>query len=125
MSPAASVPPATPSDIAKWLGQLIRQLDAKISEYANLSDEAANARRDAEVAFARAFLEAEGAMDARRQTAMLAAADKRFGADIADRKVAACKEAIRALHLKVDVGRTASANVRADLAALGGGSEGT
>jgi hypothetical protein len=117
--------PPTPNDIAAWLGKLIRQLDAKIGEYTQLSDEAAAARRDAEVAFARAFLGAEGAMDVRRQIAMRDAADKRFGADIAERKVSACKEAIRALHLKVDVGRTASANVRAELTALGGGSEGT
>lgn len=111
--------PPSPNDIARWLGELTRQLDAKVREYANLSDEAAAARRDAEVAFARAFLQAEGAMDARRQVAMLQAADKRFGADIAERKVASCKEAIRALHLKIDVGRTASANVRAELATLG------
>ena len=117
--------PASPTDIAKWLGQLIRQLDAKVAEYAQLSDEAAAARKHAEVSFARAFLGATGSMDLRRQIAMRDAADARFGADIADRKVAACKEAIRALHLKVDVGRTASANVRAELTALGGGSEGT
>lgn len=117
--------PPTPNDIARWLAELTRQLDAKVQEYANLSDEASAARRDAEVAFARAFLQGEGAMDARRQQAMLAAADKRFGADLAERKVSSCKEAIRALHLKIDVGRTASANVRAELTALGGGSEGT
>jgi len=118
MSPAPAQNP-TPNDIARWLAELTRQLDLKVIEFANLSDEAAGTRRDAEVAFARAFLNAEGAMDTRRQVAMLQAADKRFGADIAERKVAACKEAIRALHLKIDVGRTASANVRAELAALG------
>jgi hypothetical protein len=110
--------PATPNEIATWLGVLIRQLDAKVTEYAQLSDEAAQARSLAEVAFARHFLEAVGAMDARRQIAMREAANERFGADVAERKVAACKEAIRALHLKIDVGRTASANVRAELAAL-------
>lgn len=115
--------PPSPNEIAHWLGELTRQLDAKVTEYAQLSDDAAAARRDAEVAFARAFLAADGPMDIRRQIAMEKAADKRFGADVADRKVAACKEAIKALHLKIDVGRTASANVRAELAALGGGSE--
>lgn len=115
--------PPSPNDIAKWLASLTRQLDAKVTEYANLSDEAAAARRDAEVAFARAFLTAEGAMDIRRQIAMERAADKRWAADVAERKVAACKEAIRALHLKIDVGRTASANVRAELTALGAGGQ--
>ena len=118
MTPKTTVPPTT-NEIASWLGVLIRQLDAKIVEYAQLSDEAAEARRIAEVAFARSFLNAEGPMDARRQIAMHEAADARFGADVAERKVAACKEAIRALHLKIDVGRTASANVRAELAVLG------
>jgi hypothetical protein len=116
VSPA--IPP-TKEEIATWLGVLVRQLDAKVVEYAHLCDEAAEARRIAEVAFARHFLSAEGAMDARRQIANLEAANERFGADVAERKVAACKEAIRALHLKIDVGRTASANVRAELAALG------
>lgn len=117
MSPAAP----TPSDIARWLVELGRQLDAKVTEYADLGDEAAAARRDAEVAFARHFLQAEGPMDIRRQVAIEHAADKRFAADIAERKVAACKEAIRALHLKIDVGRTASANVRAEIALAGSG----
>jgi hypothetical protein len=118
MSPAPVIPP-TSNEIAAWLGKLIRQLGAKVTEYAQLSDEAAAARSLAEVAFARCFLNAEGAMDTRRQIAMHEAANERFGADVAERKVAACKEAIRALHLKIDVGRTASANVRAELAALG------
>jgi hypothetical protein len=118
MNPTPVIPPSA-NEIATWLGVLIRQLDAKVLEYAQLCDEAAEARRIAEVAFARCFLNAEGAMDARRQIAMHEAANERFGADIAERKVSACKEAIRALHLKIDVGRTASANVRAELAALG------
>ena len=112
--------PPDAHEIARWLAELTRQLDAKVTEYAQLSDAAAAARRDAEVAFARAFLTADGPMDIRRQIAMEKAADKRFGADVAERKVAACKEAIRALHLKNDVGRTASANVRAEMTALGG-----
>jgi hypothetical protein len=111
--------PPTANEIAHWLGELTRQLDAKVTEYAQLSDEAATARRDAEVAYARKFLAVDGPVDARKQEAILHAADKRFGADVAERKVAACKEAIRALHLKIDVGRTASANVRAELSALG------
>jgi hypothetical protein len=121
VSPAPATAPPSTHQIASWLGTLIRQLDAKITEYAQLSDEAAEARRMAEVAYARAFLNAAGAMDFRRQIAMVEAANERFGADVAERKVAACKEAIRALHLKIDVGRTASANVRAELATLGSG----
>ena len=116
---SASTP--TANDIARWLVELGRQLDAKVTEYANLGDEAATARKDAEVAFARAFLNAEGAMDVRRQVAIELSADKRFAADVAERKVSACKEAIRALHLKIDVGRTASANVRAEIALAGSG----
>ena len=111
----------TPTDIARWLVELGRQLDAKVQEFAVLGDEAAATRRDAEVAFARAFLQAAGSMDTRRQIAIMQAADKRFAADVAERKVAACKEAIKALHLKIDVGRTASANVRAEIALASAG----
>jgi hypothetical protein len=111
----------TPTDIARWLVELGRQLDAKVSEFARLGDDAAATRRDAEVAFARAFLQSDGPMDVRRQIAIGQAADKRFAADVAERKVAACKEAIKALHLKIDVGRTASANVRAEIALASAG----
>lgn len=111
----------TPNEIAAWLVELGRRLDDKVTEYAELGEEAAEAKSKAEVAFARHFLGAEGAMDMRKQIAVLDAADERFAADVAERKVSACKEAISALRLKIDVGRTASANVRAEIALAGAG----
>jgi hypothetical protein len=110
----------TPQEIAHWLAKLGRQLDDAVEELGNLSDQAARATSDAEIAFARAFLEAEGQpMDIRRQLAVKAAADKRFEADLLNRRIVTQREAIKVLHSKVDTGRTASANVRAELSTLG------
>jgi hypothetical protein len=110
----------TPQEIARWLAKLGRQLDDAVEELERLSDKAAQAVSDAEVAYARVFLATEGEpMDIRRQKAILAAADKRFEADRLNRSITTQREAIKVLHSKVDTGRTASANVRAELSTLG------
>lgn len=100
--------------IGENLAQLARELDRLVVEYNSLSKQAAVAKAEAEKAYARAFLEAQGPMDARHQQAKLAAADERWRADLADRQVASTKEAIRALHARLDVGRTMAASTRAE-----------
>lgn len=109
----------TPNLIASILINLSRELRALVAELKRLGRKAAQARKDAEVAFARAFMTASGPMDERRQTAMDAAADARFKADLADREVAGCKAAIQALHADIDVARTLSATTRDELKTLG------
>ena len=109
----------TPNLIASILINLSRELRALVIEYKRLGRKAAGARKDAEVAFARAFMTASGPMDERRQIAMDAAADARFKADLADREVASCKAAIQALHADIDVARTLSATTRDELKTLG------
>lgn len=111
----------TPNAIAANLIALGKELIALVNEFEAVEVEAANARREAEVAYARAFMGAEGAMDMRKQMAIATTSDLRYLADLSERKVASCKEAIKALHLRVEIGRTLSATVRDEMKLAGSG----
>lgn len=111
----------TPNTAAGIIIHISRLHKAKIKEFEKLNDESAEAKKKAEVVFARAFLEAEHRpMDERRQIALLAAADARFDADVAERKVKACEKALWALSDDQDSARTISATARDEMKSLGG-----
>ncbi len=109
----------TPNQIAQGLIDLCRDLDALVKEYKGLGAKASAAKRAAEVAYARAFMEAVGPVEERRQTALQNASEERFQSDLAEREVAGCKEALRAIHARIEVGRTLSATTRDELKTLG------
>jgi len=115
----------TPAEVARFLMGLSRRLDELVAEYQTLGYTAALARRDAEVAEARAYLGSGGeegrvTVDERKRRAVLASSEQRFAADVAERRVHACREAIRAVQFRIDVGRTLSATTRAEMRDLGG-----
>jgi hypothetical protein len=105
----------TPNGIARQLITLSRDLDETVERFRDVELAAAEAKRDAELAYARAYLSSEGPVEERKQRAIEQSADNRFVADVADREVAACKEAIKALHARIEVGRTLASNVRAEV----------
>jgi hypothetical protein len=113
----------TPNEIAAGLISLGRQLDALVREYRDLGDAAAEAKRDAELAHAKAYMETEGTVEERRQAAILTSSDARYVADLAERKVAGCREAIRAVHARIEVGRTLSATTRDEMKLAGSGAQ--
>ncbi|MDB4872759.1 MAG: hypothetical protein JWL97_3763 [Gemmatimonadales bacterium] len=108
-----------PQEVAARLGQLAIALDDLVSEYKELGEKAAAARRDFKKAKASSYLRAEGSIVARQAVAELQSADAGFDADIADVGVSACREAIKAMHARIDVGRTVSATLRDEMR-LGG-----
>jgi hypothetical protein len=111
----------TPNTAAAIIIHISRLHKEKIKEFERLNDEAAKAKKNAEVAFAEAFLRAESRpMDERRQIALLAAADARFDADVAERKVKACDKALWSLSDDQDSARTISATARDEMKSLGG-----
>lgn len=75
--------------------------------------------RDQEVAHAGAFLGADGAMDLRKQEAVLAAAEAKFQTAVAEAEVESCRESIKILIDDWDTCRTASANKRSEMAMSG------
>lgn len=109
----------TPNQIAQGLIDLTRDLDALVKEYKALGAKAAEAKRAAEISYAKAYMQTGGTVEERRQTALQIAAEQRFQADLADREVAGCKEALRAIHARIEVGRTLSATTRDELKTLG------
>jgi hypothetical protein len=112
----------TPNQIAAALIELGRALDKLVAEYRGLGEGAAKAKQKAEVDYARAYMKGEGAtIEDRKQAAILAAADARYAADLAERKVAGCREAIRAVHARIEVGRTLSATTRDEMKLSGTG----
>ena len=102
------------------LAELSRMLDAATSEIADLDEQAVRAKQAHEVAYARAFLTSEGAMDARKQQAVLATDAEKLGAEIAQQKVRACQERIRTIRVQIDVGRSLGAAQRAEFTAGAG-----
>jgi hypothetical protein len=69
------------------------------------------------VAFARAFLTSDGAMDARKQQAVLATAGEKLDAEIASQQLRACQERLRVIRTRIDVGRSLGAAQRAEFTA--------
>lgn len=116
---AVDIKELTPTEIAKRLIVLNRHLYAKVNELEALGERAAQARKDAKVAYAQAFLSAHGPMDIRKQAAELASADAKFAADAAEQQVSACKEALKAIHAAIDVGRSLSATSRDEMKLAG------
>ncbi len=109
----------TPNLIASILIQLSRELRSLVVELKQLGKAAAEAKKQAEITYARAFMSATGTMDERKQWALHQAADDRFAAELAERAVAGCKAAIQSLHADIDVARTLSATTRDERKTLG------
>lgn len=116
----------SPVEVARFLMGLARRLDGLVEQYKELGRKAAEAKRDAAVEEARAYMasapregEKKLTVDERKALTVLAAGDAMFQADLAKAEVDACKEAIRACHARLDVGRTLSATSRAEMA-MGG-----
>lgn len=112
------------SDIAlivRQLGQLSRDLDEAVAEMGRLEEIAVEAEGAYRVAYAKAFRGAEGPVEDRKQAAVLAARNEwqRWGKAAA--AVRLQREHIRALHARIDVGRTLQSTARAELALVQAG----
>lgn len=109
----------TPNEIAAQLARLSRELD-EITDALNTADrEAVEAREAATMAYARAFLTADGAMDVRRYVATEQTHTERLAAEAADQIVRALRAKRDTLKVRIDVGRSANAALKAELATLG------
>lgn len=107
----------SPNSIAARLLELSRLLDDATDEIAELDDTAVRAKGAYQVAHARAFIDAQGAMDMRKQLAIKDVADEWLEFELADAKVRACKERIRTLHQQIDIGRSLGAAARSEWSA--------
>lgn len=111
----------TPNGIAVQLGQLARDLD-DVTKALNSADRESVARReDYTLAYARAFLTAEGAMEARKQIAIEQTTVERLAAETADQVVRGLRRQVDTLRIRIDVGRSVGTAMRAELTLNGAG----
>lgn len=99
--------------------ELGRQLDDATSEMADLEATAVRAKVDYEKAHARAFLRAEGSVDARKQQTILDTEAERLTLYLADATLHACIERIRTIRARIEIGRSLNAAQRSEMAAAG------
>jgi hypothetical protein len=115
----ASGAPQTPVDVVRQLSALTGELRGHVDQLALAERDMVEKRHAADMAEARAFLNADGAMDMRRMRAKVAAGDKELEALVAESLVRVLKARIKATEIRIDVGRTYGATLRAELSTLG------
>lgn len=107
--------------IVKQLGQLARDLDKSVSKLSELEEIAVDAEADFKVAFAGAFHAAEGSIEDRRQVAITQTDTLWRVWGKAAAAVRLQREHIKALHARIDVGRTIQSTARAEIALVRSG----
>jgi hypothetical protein len=103
--------------IIERLQECSRLLEVAQHDLAELDEAAVRAKQAYEVAWARAYLRAEGSIEARKAEAVIVTAGEALEAELCAAKVRACRERIRTLGAQLDVGRTLSAAIRSQFQA--------
>ena len=105
----------TPNGVVSGLLRLSQELANLSKDLDDLEADAVNGREDYTLANARAFLSAEGAMDLRKATAIVATHHERLAAETAEALVRGRKRQLDSIKVRIDVGRSAAAALRAEL----------
>lgn len=109
----------TSNDVASQLAALSRQLDSLVRDTGRAEIEAVNAREDYTLALSRAFLSAEGAMDVRKHVSIEATHVERLAAETAEAVVRGLRRQIDSTKVRIDVGRSVGAAMRAEISLAG------
>ncbi|MEV0584045.1 hypothetical protein [Nonomuraea sp. NPDC050310] len=107
--------------IVRQLGTLSRDLDLAVAKLGELEEIAVDAEGDFKVAFAGVFHEASGSVEDRKQVAITQTDHLWRVWAKAAAAVRLQKEHIKALHARIDVGRTMQSTARAEIALAGVG----
>jgi hypothetical protein len=102
----------TPQQVIETLTKISKDIDEVTAEIAVLDEQAVRARAHHKTAFARAFLNSEGAMDIRKYTAELETADSFLHYELAEQKLRAAVSQIKALRDRLEVGRSLGPLIR-------------
>jgi len=113
--------PLTPNAVAAQLAELARQLDKLVVAIDEAEKTAVNAREDYTMTYAAAFLSAEGSMDIRRHLATERTHDTRLAAELAEQTVKGIRRQIDSVRIRIDVGRSLGAALRAEAGLAGSG----
>ena len=110
----ATMSDITPNGAVMELTRLSRTLDEAGYRLHDAERKAVNARHAFTIAQAKAFLVAEGSIQARQAQATIDTADLRVGAELAEAEVRILKSDIRILEGRMDVGRSVVGVLRAE-----------
>lgn len=116
--------PANANDVALQLARLARELDETVRALESADRDAVETRAAYDLTFSRAFMRAEGSIDYRKHHAVVETADARLAADVADAVVRHLRRRIDAIKVRIDVGRSMGAAIRAEIALGGAGVDG-
>lgn len=107
--------PITAMGVSKHLGDLAKELDALVNLIGE-EDLIATVKREEYLrAYADAWRAAVGSVEARKQIAISLTRDQRLAAEIADCTIRDLRRKIDALRVRIDVGRSYGAAVRAEV----------
>lgn len=108
--------------IVNQLGTLSAALDTAVQKLGEFEETAIDAEGDYKLKFAKAFRAASGSVEDRKQQATIECDQEWRTWGKAASLVRVQKESLKALHSRIDVGRTMQATARAEigLAGLGG-----
>jgi hypothetical protein len=96
-------------------------LDNAVELLAELEEKATNAEADYRIAYGRAYLDGTGSVETRKQLAFLAAEGEFRLWGKAKAAVVRQKESLKALHARVEVGRTLASSARTEAALIRAG----
>lgn len=103
-----------PHKVKLYLLKLSQVLQTLSDELDELERTAVESKEEYTVAYATAFLRNSGSVEVRKQQTLLDTKDERLKAELAEVMVKAHKRKIDTLRVRIDVGRSAAALVRAE-----------
>ena len=106
----------TPNAVVSGLLELSRELAALSNDLDSIEAGAVNAREDYTLALSKAFLAAAGAMELRKHQAIVDTHMQRLKAETTEALVRGRKRQIDSIKVRIDVGRSAAAALRAEMA---------
>lgn len=113
--------PLTPAEAARVLWQIGQAIDAQTKELVRLRRLRPNLTRARRRAYARSFLSSSGTLDYRKQTAEMAADEAQFALEVHDQEMEACKDELRALRERSEIGRALNSNLKEELRTFNAG----
>lgn len=109
-----TTPDITPNSAVLELAKLSRDLDAAGHRIRDLEHQAVNTKHRYTIEYHKAFLTAEGSIQARQAQATIDTADLRVAAELAEAELRIVKSDIRILENRIDVGRSVVGVLRAE-----------
>lgn len=108
----------SPNSVVTQMLQLGRELEKFTADLDQLERDAVNSREDYVMAKEQAFLKAEGSQYMREAESKVATHVERIAAELADARVRGARAHIASIKARIDIGRSAAAALRAEMALL-------